>query len=277
MIQHAKILFDGELAEEALPRRWPTAEELLSADGVFETVKVMRGEPVFFSAHHARLSASCRALGLNWSFTTEDLRARCRMLLQANGCVEGSLKIVVYRDPTGSRGDCGELIFSREQAYSAKDYERGFRLKIVVDPGRLPGATHKSTRYRKNLQAREAARAAGRQDALFVDERGIILEGAATNLFVVIDGALLTPPLEVGILPGVARGEILRRWPGAAKEQVISVDMLDAAAEVFVTNALVGVMPVVAVDGRTYRMDGYKLTPRLMAEFSVWQAASIAE
>lgn len=275
MIQHAKILFNAALVDETMPRRWPTAEELLDAEGVFETIKVMRGQPVFFSAHHARLSTSGRSLGLPWNYSATELRARCLALLKANRCEAGSLKIVVYRDSTN--GSVGELIFSREPAYSAEDYKRGFQLKTQRDLGRPSGAAHKSTRYRKNLQAREAARAAGGQDALFVDERGRVLEGAATNLFLVLDGVLVTPPLEVGILPGVARGEILRHWKSGAKEQVVTVEMLDAADEAFVTNALVGVMPVLAIDHRTYRMDNYKVTPRLMTEFSAWQAASIAE
>jgi len=273
MIQHAKILFNGAIVDEMMPRRWPTAEELLDADGVFETIKVLRGQPVFFSAHHARLSASVRSLGLPWKHLAPELRTRCLALLQANRVEEGSLKIVVYRD--GTKEGVGELIFSREPAYSVEDYQRGFQLKTQPDLGRPPGAAHKSTRYRKNLQAREVARAAGGQDALFVDSHGRILEGAATNLFLVVGGALVTPPLEIGILPGVARGEILRRWKSGVKEQVLTVERLDAAEEAFVTNALVGVMPVLAIDQHMYPMNDYKVTPRVMAEFSAWQEASI--
>ena len=74
MIQHAKFLFNGAVTDETTPRRWPTADELLLIDGLFETIRVIEGRPGFFAAHHARLSASCRALGLPWSDSSEALR-----------------------------------------------------------------------------------------------------------------------------------------------------------------------------------------------------------
>lgn len=268
MIQHAKFLFNGVITEDTPLRCWPSNDELLVADGLFETIKVMGGRPIFFPAHHARLSESCRALALPWSLSAADLRERCDRLLAANGCQEGSLKVVVYRAGDG----CGELVFSRDPAYSEDVYHRGFRLKTEVDSVRAPGPSHKSTKYLKNLRAREAARASGFDDALFIDARGRVLEGAATNIFLVKGGQLFTPTLAVGILPGVIRGEIVRRWSGGVNEQELSAEMLSTADEVFVTNALLGVMPVVAIDQHLYPISDRGVTARLIGELSQWSA-----
>ena len=89
-------------------------------------------------------------------------------------------------------------------------------------------------------------------------------------------GRVITPRLAFGILPGVARGEILRHREKSAAEQDISVEEIAAAEEVFVTNALLGVMPVVRVDQQMYRKDDYVVTRQLMTEFGGWQAESFA-
>lgn len=273
MIQHPKILFNGGLADESTPRRWPTSDQLLEMEGLFETIKVTQGRPVFFAAHYHRLLTSCRALYLPWSRSAEELRDDCDRLLTANACDEGSLKVVVFREP---QEGSGELIFSRDPTYSPKDYRRGFRLQVQADPQRAVEPAHKSTKYLKNLHARGAARAAGFDDALFLDRQENVLEGAATNFFMVRKGQLFTPRLVSGILPGIARGEILRRWEDSVVEQEISRESVESADEVFVTNALLGVMPVVAIDQRMYRIDDYVVTSRLAAAFAAWQAESIA-
>jgi len=271
-ILYPKFLFNGALTDESSPRIWPSAEELLTADGLFETIKVVSGKPAFFADHHARITASARALRMSWQVSIVNLRERCLNVIEANQVENGSVKIVVFREGA----NCGELIQVRSPAYSGEDYARGFKLKVQRDIARATGAAHKSTRYLKNLQAREDARSLGFDEALFVDLNGVLLEGAATNVFAVLKGELLTPPLQGGILPGVVRGLILRNWAQReAKEHSLSLETLKAANEVFVTNALLGVMPVVAIDDQAYPRSRDSITDDLMRAFRSWQLSSL--
>jgi branched-subunit amino acid aminotransferase/4-amino-4-deoxychorismate lyase len=79
---------------------------------------------------------------------------------------------------------------------------------------------------------------------------GDVAEADSANLFAVVEGDLLTPPLDRGVLPGVTRARCLEALPGVAREGRIARDALARASEVFLTSSLDGVTPVVAVDGR---------------------------
>lgn len=268
---HPNVMLDGEIRDDGPARGWPTPDQLVGMNGFSETIKVLGGKSAFFREHSARLRNSCQVHRLGWSTSDEELRARCTRLLHANRCAEGSLRIVVVRD---ARGD-HEMIFSRDPGYPAQTYVRGFRLKTVPDSGGRPsGPAHKTTRHAKNLAAREVAHAAGCDEALFVGPADEILEGAVTNVFAVIGHRVVTPPLPIGILPGVARAQIVQRWSGV-EEGPLTLGELLKADEVFVTNALLEVMPVSAIDEKKYSVDHYEVTRRLMDAFHAWQEETL--
>lgn len=271
-VYQPKFTFDGVLTDEATLGRPLLRGGLFFPRGVFETIRVCDGRLAFLADHHARISASCAALGFPWSVPLETLKRRVLDVAQANQFSSGPARVTVFLDEDGR---CREVIAVREARYTGEMYQRGFRLKTVVDTARPAGPAHKSTDYAKNLRAREIAVASGCDEALFLSPEGYVLEGAATNVWIVQHGELLTPPLPLGILPGVARQQILTRWTESPiREERITLDQLLAADEVFVTNALLGVMPVSAVNHRVYSRYGYRITPELAAQFGRWQQAS---
>src|SRR5207249_5414074 len=96
------------------------------------------------------------------------------------------------------------------------------------------------------------ARAAGADEALLLGPRGDAVEAATANVFVVIDGVLLTPPLAAGPLPGVTREAVLecaRALGLPAKEQRLPRELVVAADEVFLTNSVAGIRPVAEISG----------------------------
>jgi branched-subunit amino acid aminotransferase/4-amino-4-deoxychorismate lyase len=213
--------------------------------GLFETIKVLAGRPVFFASHLDRLRRGADELGLALAVSDEEMRARSDRCLAANARQDGSLKLVLFQ----GEGGPGQLILTGSKTYAEPAYERGFRIKTFPDrrPGGLSGL--KSLNYLKNLRAKRAATGAGYDEALFVDPGGEILEGATTNIFVVHQKGIFTPPLASGILPGIARATVLKLGTDRpVREHAIGLDLLSEADEVFVTNALLGVMPVAAVD-----------------------------
>jgi branched-chain amino acid aminotransferase len=118
-----------------------------------------------------------------------------------------------------------------------------------LDAGR-PLARAKHANYLVSLLALAEARAAGCDEALLLNHAGHLAEGATSNVFAVVDGVLVTPPLADGPLPGVTR-EVVMECAGhvglRVEERSLVVEGLAAADEVFLTNSVVGIRPVLAI------------------------------
>jgi branched-chain amino acid aminotransferase len=119
---------------------------------------------------------------------------------------------------------------------------------------RSPLAGVKSTSYGENVIALARARAAGASEAIFANTRGELCEGSGSNIFVVLDGELLTPPLSSGCLAGVARELVVET--SAVVERPIPYEALATAEEIFLTSSIRDVQGVSAVDDRTLAAPG---------------------
>lgn len=269
------VLLDNILVLADTARISAVSEGFLYGHGVFETIKLLAGRPVFLAAHHTRLSASARALDLPYSANLDTLAARIRHVAEANAVTDGSAKVVLF-----NHGDAtGELITAKAgAAYPADAYVRGFHLKTIFSgerTGTLSG--HKTLNYLANIRAKRAAVAAGFDDALFVTPAGIVIEGATTNLFIVRDGVAHTPSLAAGPLPGTARARVLALLgPDRARESLLLHDDLAHASEAFVTNALLGVMPVARLDDRAFDLERNPITRSLMDAYRVFESQSLS-
>ncbi|EIQ01182.1 branched-chain amino acid aminotransferase/4-amino-4-deoxychorismate lyase [Opitutaceae bacterium TAV1] len=247
------VILNGELLPAAAARVSPLGDGFMFGHGAFETLRARAGRALHLDAHRTRLAAACAALDLAPPPPVAELDLRITRLLAAQGQPAAAVKIVRYRELSGT----GELITTRPLPVTATDYLRGYRLKTFACPPRAgrPLAAHKTLNYLENLLARRAAREAGGDEALFITHApdDLVLEGSATTLFIVKGGVVLTPPLALGILPGIARARVLAHLgPERAREETLSREALFAADEVFVTNALIGVMPVSRIDNRDF-------------------------
>lgn len=245
----AHVLLDNVLLPASAAHIPALSEGFLYGHGIFETIKLLGGRAAFLDRHHARLLASARALDLPYAVSLDTLRERITRLAAVNALPDGAAKVVVFnRDGDTS----GELISTRPGSYSTDTYTRGFSLKTVFTGERTGALTgHKTLNYLANIRARRAAVAAGFDEALFLTPAGIVIEGATTNVFIVRDGVVHTPSLASGPLPGIARAQVLAALgPTHARESLLTHDDLLHATEIFVTNALLGVMPVTRIDDR---------------------------
>lgn len=257
-----RALLNGRLLATGELRISPLSDGFMFGHGLFETIKVLHGQPVFFEDHHARLTRSAGELGLGVVPLSSELCARCAQVIAANHLAEGSLKVILYQDDETT----GELVLSREGPYPAELYARGFRLRTLSGQKRSgPQFAHKTLHYLHNTIAKREAVAAGYNEALFVDESAKLLEGATSSIFVVTDGRVLTPPLDGRILPGVIRGRVLQLLGDRVQKTPVSLEQLREAGEVFVTNALLGVMPVARVDGQSFDLAENPVTREAMA------------
>lgn len=279
------VLLDNTLLPPDAAHIPATSEGFLFGHGVFETIKVINSRPAFLAQHHARLTASARDLDLPYATSLDDLRERILRLISANGLMNGSAKVVLFHSEsdTNRAADAvssatGELILTRANPYSPDTYTRGFRLRTVATSERVHTlSSHKTLNYLANLRAKRAALAAGFDEPLFVTTpAGVVIEGATTNLFAVRDGVVLTPPLSAGPLPGIARAEVLRLiGTDRSRESLLTADDLQHADELFVTNALLGVMPVARIDDRVLDLARAPVTQGLLAAYRRHEADSL--
>jgi len=154
------------------------------------------------------------------------------------------------------------------EGYAPEIYRRGAVATLADRAGHPLGerAGHKALPYTALLEARERAKGQGAIDVLFHASDGALLEGSASNLFVAIDGALHTPPLGRGILPGVVRGAVLagaRSLGIETREADVFVSDLARVEEAFLTGSLMEVVPLRQIGDRAIRRG--PMAPRLLA------------
>ena len=155
--------------------------------------------------------------------------------------------------------------------------ERGYSAEVVSvcrnDPRALDPAI-KSGNYLNNILGLMEARRDGADTAIFLNTLGQVTEAPTSNLWLVKDGAALTPPLEVGILEGVTRGLLLdygREMGLPIREQLLTEQDLRAADEIFMTSTLKDVGPITSLDGEPLG-DGRPgpVSLELASEFTAW-------
>ena len=227
---------------------------LMLGDGVFDTAMVVGGQVVFGAAHLERLAGSCRVFGI--PFAPDAVAGTVAAAAAEVGT--GALRVTVTRG-AGPRGllppaaPAPHVIVAAHPGAPATTWRP---LSLAVTGIRRnetsPTARHKCLSYLDAIAALQEATAAGADEVVFRNMAGRAVCCATGNLFVVRDGALLTPPVADGILPGILRAEILRLardlFP-AVREQSLDLGDLHAADAVFVTNSLRLIAPALSLEG----------------------------
>ncbi|CAM5513930.1 aminodeoxychorismate lyase [Streptomyces tanashiensis] len=129
----------------------------------------------------------------------------------------------------------------------------------------------KTTSYAENVVALARARERGASEALFANTVGQLCEGTGSNVFVVVDGRILTPPVSSGCLAGITRA-LAVEWTGA-EETDLPLDVLESADEIFLTSTLRDVQAVHRVDGRELAAAPGPVTAKAMRVFDERAAA----
>lgn len=238
--------------------------------GVFETFRARRGAVYLLERHFDRLESGARTLGIVLGRTLADVRAAVRELTERDGLEDARVRLTVT---AGSGSGHPALLIQARAAtdYPEQLYEGGMSALVasVRRNETSPLVRLKSLNYLDNLLAREEARRAGADEALFLNTRGHLADGSATNVFLVREGELLTPPVEDGALPGITRGAVLELARAArigAREVSLALSALHDVEEAFLTNAVAGLVPLVLVDGATVGSGSPGLVTRRLRE-----------
>lgn len=238
------VWHDGELT---IRPAIPPDPGLLSGMGVFETLTMLRGVPFAFTRHVARLRQGAQRMGLPQPPEHLVLAACADLGRPAGRMAVARLRLTWTPGPAGE----GSLLAS-VSPYTAPGAVR-VHLSEYRRNERSPVTGIKTTSYAENLLSLARAQAAGADEAILADSRGNLSEGATSNVFLEVDGELLTPPLSTGCLPGVTR-QLCLEWGSAhglpIREELLPLDVMNTTPHAAVTSALKGVAPVSAIDGR---------------------------
>ena len=257
----------------------PMDHGFLVGDGVFETLLARHGKSYAVTRHWQRLDRSCAAMKLETP-TLDQLRHAIDEVLRANAVTDARIRVTVTSGPgpAGSdRGGQGQTLCIT--ATPAKDWPVTEQLEISPWPKFSAGAMTgvKSTSYAENVLALAHAKQTGGGECLFANEKGELCEGTGSNIFLVRQGRLETPPLTSGCLAGVTRALVLEtaaRLGIETAEPVHPISILtpEQVDEVFVTSTTRDVHPVSRIGSQHWPAPG-PVTTRLREAFLEWQAA----
>lgn len=235
----------------------------LYGDSVFETLRTYRGRPFALAEHMARLEESARRVWITLPVSAQDLASEVRKAASESPFEESYLRLMITRgvgalglDPGTAVAPLRVLLVGRLTPPAPELYETGIAV-ISFETARAGDATQAAgAKIGNYLVAVLAHREAARHDAheaLIMDRAGRIIEGATSNIFWIMDGVLLTPPLDAGILAGVTRAHILlvAEELGLPVRQTVPehADLL-SADEVFISSSIRELLPVVKLDGK---------------------------
>ncbi|KFF97328.1 aminodeoxychorismate lyase [Streptomyces europaeiscabiei] len=262
-----KIWLDGGLQDIDSARVSVLDHGLTVGDGVFETAKTVDGRPFALTRHLDRLALSARGLGLPEP-DLDEVRRACSAVLEANPVPLGRLRITYTGgvSPLGSdRGENGPtLVVALGGTARRADSTAAITVPWTRNErGALTGL--KTTSYAENVVALARAHEQGATEALFANTVGRLCEGTGSNVFVVLDGEIHTPPVASGCLAGITRALVVE-WTGA-RETDLPLDVLDRADEVFLTSSLRDVQSVHRVDARELSATPGPVTAKAMRVF----------
>jgi branched-chain amino acid aminotransferase len=233
----------------------------LYGDSVFETIRTYEGQPFALTEHVARLERSAERVFIPLPLPPQAIAEEVREVVRRAGNAESYVRVMVTRGsgPLGLEADRAErparvVIVAPLVPPPAEAYGQGisvvtYRTRRAAEDTDAVGA--KVGNYLVAVLAMREARAAGAAEALIVDGRGHVVEGATSNLFAGFDGALVTPPEEAGILPGITRAFLLEVAGELGVElrlEPIPLERLLGADELFVSSSIRELLPVVRVD-----------------------------
>jgi D-alanine transaminase len=229
------------------------------ADGIYEVSAVLDQGLVDNDGHLARLERSLKAIDLPMPCTKAEIVAVQKELILRNRLVEGSIYLQVTRGAADRefsfpQGAKPSLVMFTQERKIVDDPKAATGIKLLSVPDiRWARRDIKSVALLAQVLAKQAAAAAGCQEAI-MHENGVVTEGGSSTVFIVTEGGrIVTRPNSQSILPGITRQAVLRLAREKAlafEERLFTLDEVFAAQECFTTSATSFVKAVVEVDGK---------------------------
>jgi len=236
------------------------------ASSVFEGIRCYgtRTGPAIFrlEEHLDRLMASAKIYRMELPFTREQIREACLEVVAANELGDCYIRPLIYRgyenlgvNPFGSPVEVAVAAFPWGKYLGEDALTQGVAVKISswwrIAPNTLPAMAKASANYMNSQLMKMEALVDGYAEALALDVHGYVSEGSGQNVFAVVKGELLTPPLWSSVLGGITRDSVMtlaRDLGYPVREEVLPRELLYLADELFLSGTAVEVSPITSVD-----------------------------
>ncbi len=275
------INLNGKLVEKEEAKVSVFDHGLLYGDGVFEGIRIYKGNIFKLKEHIDRLYSSAKAIMLKIEIIKEEMIKETVKTVAENGLKDGYIRLVVTRGP-GDLGldpkKCGPsfyfIIADTIALYAQEYYENGLSITTVATRRNLSEALDpkiKSLNYLNSILAKIEANNHGSLEAIMMNNQGYVTECTGDNIFIVKNGKLITPALFTGVLDGITRSTVIDvsdKLGIPFQEDVLTRYDLYTADECFLTGTAAEVIPVVRIDAR--EINGGKpgeITKRITKEF----------
>lgn len=258
-----QVYLNGSFVPADQARISPMDRAFLFADGVYEVIPAFNGVLFGAEAHLRRLERSLAALQMGSPYTLDAWRDLCEELLARNGGGDQGVYVQVTRGAPARRdhsfpaASTPQTVFMATSAIAPSpvndpDNARGHSA-ITVDDIRWGRCDVKSVALLANVLAKQQATIAGAVEAILIRD-GWLTEGSSTNVFVVRNGGIATPPHSTRILGGVTRDlvvQLCRDNGFEVQEREVAKHELYDASELWISSSTKDVMPIVSLDGRS--------------------------
>ncbi|MCD4830317.1 MAG: aminotransferase class IV [Anaerohalosphaeraceae bacterium] len=250
-----KVFFNNKIIDASDAKLSIADSGFLYGAGLFETMRSKNGAVFAIDDHLDRLIASATALDIMLAGNKEYLADAVKKTIAANGLAEARIRLTVSSGPIKVAQPEPSLLVTAEkyQSYPKEYYEKGVMVVLSVSRQNSLDVTagHKATSCFSRIFTLGQAHRKGAVEALWFTLDGKLAEGCVSNVFIVKDSVVYTPTVNTPILPGVARKWVIAL---AAKEKIevaekdLAIKDLLEADEVFLTNVIMGVLPVIRVE-----------------------------
>jgi branched-chain amino acid aminotransferase len=256
---HPLVLYNDRLARSNEPILSPGQIGLLSGWGVFTTLRIYDGVPFAFERHWARMEKDARLLHVPLPQDREETRRRIGELIRANHAENAAARLCVVRNRGGfwegpDIANAADLICLTADL---KPWPETVRLTVARQARHAASGFSgtKALSWAYNLAWVEEAQNRGYDEVILLNERDEVAECTSANVFAVVEGKVVTPPLSSGCLPGVTRAVLIEEI-GGIEERPLRLEDLLRAEEVFITSTTRELLTVADIDGRPIPWEG---------------------
>ena len=258
-----KVYVNGEILDEENAKISVFDRGFLYGDGIFETVRSYGGVVFRLKDHLDRLYSSMKSLKIRQSLSNKETEKAVYELLRINSLEDASVRITISRGISKQRvfnisqNEVANVVISAQSFIPRpiEFYEKGINTDITHFKRNSQSllSRFKALNYLESVIARNEAIPKGSFETIFLNEFGYVCEGTVSNIFMVKGNRLMTPSLDCGVLPGITRKIVLELASYAAlgtQEGKFKEEELKDSEEVFLTNSLIELIPVVKIDDR---------------------------
>lgn len=251
----------------------PLSPSFAHGVGLFETMRLKARQLFFFQRHWLRIQQSAQQLGYELSCDSQAVIDTIGALVDADQLEDACVKLALIEDVDGGTQ---LLVYARPSTRVPESIALYYDADYPINAhARLAG--HKTHNYMEHRLLHARARELGYYDQIRINTQGAVSETTVGNLFLVHGDSLSTAAEETGLLPGVARATILERQAVQLDAHITSAQLMSADA-IFLTNSVVGVLPVHRIGfahgaQQSYSSAIHARISDLQKQFETWQAS----